>query len=94
MKVWKIEGWHSTTKIYERELKLGYFSDNQMETLLRTIAAKDGLKFDEIIGAYARRRTKIANDLLVVHSDRKFHSYTCGDNPYFTARVVDSDCKS
>lgn len=91
MKVWKIEGYHGTTKIYERELQIGYFSEKQIQDVLKALAAKAGLGFDEIIGAYARRRTKGANDLLSVQREGLYPKFSCGENPYFTARIVDAE---
>ena len=91
MKVWKIEGYDSTTKIYAKELPLGCYSDNQIRSLLRALAAKAGLEFDEIVGAFAKRKTKLANDLLLVQRMDVKNGYICGDNPFFTAKVIEID---
>jgi hypothetical protein len=89
MKFWKIEGYDSLTKIYEKELKSGCFSEKKIQALLQSLVAKAGLDFDEIVGAYAKRKTKIANDLLLVQRDGTSSRLVCGDNPYFTARVIE-----
>jgi len=89
MKFWKIEGYDSLTKIYERELKSGCFSEKQIQAVLQSLVAKAGLDFDEIVGAYAKRNTRVANDLLLVQRDGPYSRFMCGDNPYFTARVIE-----
>jgi len=93
MKFWKIEGYDSLTKIYEKELKLGCFSEKQIQAVLQSLVAKAGMDFDEIVGAYAKRGTKGANNLLGVHKDRRHHQFMCGINPYFTARVIEKESR-
>jgi hypothetical protein len=90
-KYWHIEGYDSTTKIYDRKVKVGFFSENQIQNLLKALAAKAGLSFDEIVGAYAKKKTKISNDLLSIQKDGPYLIYMCGDNPHFIARVVVAD---
>jgi len=87
-KYWYIEGYDSTTKIFEKKVNVGCFSENQIKSLLMALAAKAGLNFNEIVGAYAKKNTKISNDLLSIQKDSPYPAYTCGDNPYFHARVV------
>jgi hypothetical protein len=59
----------------------------------KTLAAKAGLTQDEIVGAYAKRGTKIANDLLIVHKDSAYPTFWCGSNPHFAVSVVDETGK-
>ena len=70
---------------------IGQFTSDQIDYLLKALAAKAGLTYSEIVGAYATRRTKIANDLLAVHAD--YPMVMCGTNPYFTATIVDENGK-
>lgn len=84
---WHIVGWDSQEKIFETHAPLGCFSEKQIQSLLMCLAANYGLTGDEIVGAYARRRTRLANDLLACTKDGLYPVYNCGDNPYFTARV-------
>jgi hypothetical protein len=56
--------------------------------LLKALAAKAGLGFDEIVGAYAKRRTKIANNLLEVQREGPHAIFMCGSNPHFIASIV------
>lgn len=85
---WHIEGYEGTSKIFETEVKCGCFSDKQIQNLLMALTAKAGLNLDEIVGAYAKKRTKISNDLLLIQKEGPHPIYTCGINPYFIAQVV------
>jgi hypothetical protein len=85
---WKIEGFDGVTKIYDRKVALSQFSYDQVQALLKALVAKAGLSLDEVVGAYARRRSKIANDLLEVHRDGQHPVFLCGSNPHFVARVI------
>jgi hypothetical protein len=89
MRFWKIEGYDSLSKIYEKEFKAGCISEKQVQAALQALVAKAGLGFDEIVGAYAKRKTRIANDLLLVQKDGPCLRFMCGDNPYFTARIIE-----
>jgi len=86
---WRICGYDSLTPIFERIVGLGQFTESQMKSLLMALTAKAGLGYDEIVGAYATRKTKIANDLLVVQADSQCPTFWCGSNPHFVASVVD-----
>ena len=61
--------------------------------MLKALAVKAGLDYDEIVGAYAKRRTKIANDLLAIHREAESATLRCGTNPHFVATVVDENGK-
>jgi len=84
-KYWLIQGYDSLTKIYERRVEGSHLTENQVQPMLMTLAAKAGLTFDEIVGAFAKRRTKTRNDLLKVQRDGPGLRFTCGENPYFIA---------
>ena len=90
---WRIRGYDSLEQIFDRTVELGQFTENQVERLLMTLAGKAGLSYDEIVGAYATRRTKIANNLLTVQKDSRYPTYCCGSNPHFAASVVDEHGK-
>ena len=90
---WRIQGHEGLTLIFERTVKIGQFTDDQMKDLLRALAAKAGLSFNEIVGAYATRRTKIANDLLAVHRDVHHSTLMCGSDHVFTASMLDENGK-
>jgi hypothetical protein len=88
---WLIQGHDSFESVFKMKVGIGEFTSDQIQDLLKALAAKTGLTFQEIVGAYAKRGTKIANDLLAVHHD--FPTYMCGSNPTFTARIVDENDK-
>ena len=85
---WLIQGYDSQTKIYERRVNIGQLTDRQVEAMLMTLVARAALTFDEIVGAYAKKRTRISNRLLVVNRDGPNRTFMCGENPFFTARSV------
>jgi mRNA-degrading endonuclease YafQ of YafQ-DinJ toxin-antitoxin module len=90
---WRIRGHDGFKDTFDKTVALGQFSDEQMKHLLRALTAKAGLSDHEIVGAYAKRKTKIANDLLEVHRDFRYPTYMCGHGPVFTASVVDEHRK-
>ncbi len=82
---WRICGYDSSKLFFEKTVGLGQFTESQMEQLLMALTAKVGLDYNEIIGAYATRRTKIVNDHLIIHKDSRYPTLSCGSNPHFTA---------
>jgi hypothetical protein len=90
---WLIQGNDSCKIIFEAKVGVGQFTGEQMCQLLRALAAKAGLTFSEIVGAYAKRRTKIARDLLEVSKDHIHRTFSCGVGPTFSATVVGADGK-
>lgn len=86
---WRIRGYDSLETIFEKTVELGHFTENQMKQLLRALTARAGLNESEMIGAFAKRKTEIANDLLLVQADPLYPTYSCGVNPHFDASVVD-----
>ena len=88
---WRIRGYDSTEQIFDLTVGIGQFSNRQIEDCIKALAAQAGLNYKEIVGAYAKRRTKIANSLLDVHWDVKHGTCMCGSNPHFTAAMVDEN---
>lgn len=88
---WRIRGYDSSLLIFERIVDLGQITENQMTHLLQALVSKAGLSYDEIVGAYARRGTKIANNHLVVLKDFAYPTFMCGSNPHFVASVIDKN---
>jgi hypothetical protein len=88
---WLIEGYDSCTKLFEKKVGIGQFTDGQLRQVLKALVAKR-LDDCEIVGGYAKRGTKIATTTLDVQHDRL--TYSCGCNPFFTARIVEEDGKS
>ncbi len=92
---WHIEGYDGLNKIFDKKVIWGCYPGKSIQNVLRALAArgdpKGGLNFDEIVGAYAKRKTNIANDLLKVSLDFNHQTWSCGDTPYFLARVTFKD---
>ena len=86
---WRIRGHDGFKTTFEMRVEVGQLTRNQINHVLRTLAAKAGLSDTEIVGAYAKRKTTIANGLLDVHRDSKYPTYSCGGGAVFTASVVD-----
>ncbi len=74
---------------FDMTVGFGQFTGEQIKHLLRALTAKGNLDKREIVGAYAKRKTKIANGLLEVQRDSRYPTYRCGGGPVFTASVVD-----
>jgi hypothetical protein len=85
---WLIRGYEGTDKIYERKVGAGVFGGRQIEMLLMALAAKH-LTFDEILGACAKKNTKLHNKLLAVHRESSFHMLSCGQDQFFTAEIAE-----
>jgi hypothetical protein len=90
---WLIRGFDGLTKIFETKVSVGQLTDDQMKQMLKALTAKAGLEYREIVGAYAKRGTKIANDLLMVQRDSTTATFWCGDSLHFSASVIDEDGK-
>jgi hypothetical protein len=89
---WLIRG-HGCDEPFAHKAGLEVFSDRQIREVLRALAAKE-LSFTEIVGAYPKRGTKNANDLLEVQKGFDDPTYTCGCGvTFFTASIVDEDGK-
>jgi hypothetical protein len=88
---WRIDGFDSFAPIFKGQVEFGQFTERQIRGLLQMLTAKAGLSFDEIVGACARRKSKLANTLLDVQKDWRQATYRCGSNPYFAASVVDEN---
>jgi hypothetical protein len=87
---WRIRGYDSLTLIFDESVPTGQLTEGNMKELLRALVAKHLLPND-LIGAYARRGTKIHNRSLEIQREnqpeKRRTCYTCGDNPYYTADV-------
>ncbi len=83
---WIIKGYDGASEIFDAKVKVHLFTEKQIEVLLRTLAAKY-LDHDEILGALARRKSPIANDLLRVDREGPFPMFRCGVGTHFVAKV-------
>jgi hypothetical protein len=89
---WLIRGVNCEPE-FQMQVNIGQFGDRQIRELLRALAAKE-LNASETVGAYAKRGTKTANDLLRVQKGFDDPIYMCGCGvTVFTATVVDESGK-
>jgi hypothetical protein len=88
---WRIEGYESLKPIYEVEVPVGRYSEQDIENLLRALVSRAGLTFREIVESYARHNARRNNGLLEVQRDTGPNKFTlsCGSNPYFYASIVE-----
>ena len=86
---WRIVGYRSAKRIFEDYVLLGSLSEKEMTSVLRVLAARAGLTFEEILDSCSRRNAKRYKPLLEVRGERRGKFIlTCGENPYFVASVV------
>ena len=88
---WRITGYRSLDKIFETDVPISHLSENQLIQLLKSLTAKAGLQYDEIVGAYTRKNSITFNGLLSVEKDGLYPNYRCGGNPYFHAKIIKKD---
>jgi hypothetical protein len=85
---WSINGWDSLRPIYSRRVPYDSISENRLRALLAALAAKHGLTDDEIVDSYLNPKSKEHRALLDVQLDSTPYVLSCGDNPHFTAQIV------
>jgi hypothetical protein len=87
---WRIRGYHSTTLIFDQSIPIGQITNGSVMELIRVLVAKN-LSPRELMGAYARRGTKIHNGFLEIHKEiqeeKRRMLYTCGNDPHYIACV-------
>src|SRR6266705_6497423 len=90
--VWEITGWDSSKQIFQTTVPCATINEVQLHALLRALAAKFGLTPREIVGSYLKRRARGYMAHLEISKSNSNESRTtdhsCGDNPYFIARVL------
>lgn len=85
---WRIRGHKQFDTFFDEMIPVGCLTEGQLKELLKCLAAKGGLSYQEIIGAYVKRKTKRAHELLHIQKNGPYPEYYCGDDPSFTAIVV------
>jgi hypothetical protein len=93
-KVWRIEGFDSTERIYERTLDIR-ISDKQMIGLLQRLVCRH-LSEDEIVGSSLRRNQTGYLAHLETRTDFALgrHYIMAGDNPHYVASIIDLESAS
>jgi hypothetical protein len=88
---WHIRGYKKFATIFDETIPVGCLTEGQLKALLKCLAAKGGLSYEEIIGAYVKRKTGRAHSILEVQGNGL--SYFCGADASFVAAIVDEEGK-
>lgn len=84
---WEITGYDGMNEIYKSTLlSTGQYSEEKIKILLQMLTARAGLSESEIVGAFARKNSQGANQLLEIRKNNE--GYECGTNPHFIAQIV------
>ena len=86
---WNIVGYKKFDQIFDVTIPIDCLSDRQLKDLLKCLAAKADSSFEDIVGAYVQRKTKLAHDFLEPKSTAPTLGYMCGYDTQFVARLVD-----
>ena len=87
---WRISGYKEFDTIFEVRIPVGSITADQLKELLKCLAATAGrLSYYEIIGAYVKRKTRLAHRILEVQGNGR--CYFCGIDPSFVADIVDEE---
>ena len=91
---WRIRGYDSTVEVFDESVPIGQITKSSIKELLRTLVARN-LSPREVIGAYAKRSTRISNhflDIQITNEPEKRRTvYTCGENPHYIATTETCD---
>ena len=87
-KIWKIEGYDSTRKIFEQTVD-GAVSQQEVATILQRLACKH-LTENEIVGSSLHKNRQDYLAHLEPHFDnaQRRHHVMVGDNPHYIARLI------
>jgi hypothetical protein len=88
---WRIRGYKRFDPILDVTIPAGSMTEAKVQELLKCLAAKENLSYEEIIGGYVKRNTKRAHELLHVQKNGPYPEYDCGHSPSFVAIVVDEN---
>jgi hypothetical protein len=82
---WLIQGFDGLSRIGEWRIASTQISVESVQALLRVLAGRAGLTFDEIVAAHLNGRARASTGLLDVKRDGPRMRFTCGENPHFVA---------
>lgn len=88
-KYWIVEHYDSTELVSEYKINYGCMTEKQMENLLKTFVVKYSMNDEETINSFVKKNTKAYTGFLEISKSSPPFSISCGDNPYFIARVVE-----
>ena len=88
-RIWRIESFSGTLKLFETEIPAKFAGRKQMKELLNRLASRT-LTENEIIHASVRN-TKLHTSLLeILEESKPSLTLTCGIDPYYIARITQS----
>jgi hypothetical protein len=88
---WRIRGYKKFDVVFDEMIPAGCMTENQVQQLLMCLAANGSLTYKETLGAYVKRGTRRAHDLLHVQKNGPYPEYSCGHDPYFIAIIADEN---
>jgi hypothetical protein len=93
MRYWRIIGHEGYNTIFDQTIPAGSLTQSRLEQLLKCMLAKSSLTYDEMLGGFVKRKTKLAHDFLEVRRNGPYQEFYCGGDPMFEAILVDEDGK-
>ena len=90
-RTWRIRGYKKFDMIVDLTIPCGSLTETKLQELLKCLAAKEALSYGEIVGAYVKRRTTLAHEILHVQRNGPYPEFNCGTDPSFIAIVVDEN---
>src|SRR3954469_7204102 len=85
---WLIRGYDGLKLIFDKRVSTGQIGDKQVEAMLKMLTAKAGLSYNEIVGEFTKKGTKLFTTHLHVHWDAPHRTLSCGSNPSFVAKAM------
>jgi hypothetical protein len=86
---WRIKGYKKFDTFFEVTIPIGCITDAQLVGLLKCLSAKANASFEDIVGAYVKRGTRLAHDYLEPRSSFPQFGYWCTGDVQFVAGIVD-----
>jgi hypothetical protein len=86
---WRITGYKKFDTFFEVTIPIGCITDAQLVGLLKCLSAKANASFEDIVGAYVKRGTRLAHDYLEPRSSFPQFGYWCTGDVQFVAGIVD-----
>lgn len=91
---WRIRGFDGTTEIFNQSVPISQITESAVKELLRALVAKH-LRPSDVVGAYAKRGSRISNGLLIIRKEQQTGKrrtlYACGDNPHYIVTTESCD---
>ena len=86
---WRIRGYKGFDPFFDETIAVGCMTEEQLIQLMKCLSAKATLTYDEIIGAYVKRKTCRAHSLLEIRRNGPYPEFHSLGDPYFISVIVD-----